>query len=181
MARAFMWVMIPLIAYTVAYSLFTGNGPMFLGTFGIRLSPTTIGQPSAPLENIADLVIRKGEKDISLGRLCDALQVPRSTDGTCNGYQLNGKEADWAPSFNTYAEPGTGIARIFLVRVEGVTADAFLVTKNGQLQRAALGTKANGVWSWSAAMITSDLSTKFSNEMNYWIDNIEVISALPDR
>ena len=30
MAQAFLWIMIPLIAFTVAYSLFTGNGPMFV-------------------------------------------------------------------------------------------------------------------------------------------------------
>src|ERR1700732_5135945 len=70
----------------------------------LLMYPTTVyAQDTALLAKLADLVRRKGYKDISLGQLCDVFGLA-ARHPTCMAFQMPEAEGAWTTSFNTYVE-----------------------------------------------------------------------------
>jgi hypothetical protein len=152
-----------------------------------------VAQEKPPLARIADLVVRKGYKDLSLGVLCNRFGIAgRVEDGECKGYQVNdddvsdedvakyGWQKGWIPSFNTFVERRTGKTRIILADHDASLGYIFLVSPEGELLKAALMHKKDD-WQHTVVAITSDLRSKFEFEKSAWIKAEQKIAELPDR
>jgi hypothetical protein len=156
-----------------------------LGAMGVALhaiSTTALAQDTPPLAQIAQLLRRKGYDNVFFGQLCEQFRLAgRLGDRNCRGYQMTTEEGDRKSSFDTYIESGTQAVRIILVNQDARNGHAFLTSADGELQQVALGNKKDGLWYWSAASITPELRTKFSNEVALWIESLQDITTLPDR
>jgi hypothetical protein len=157
-----------------------------------------VAQEKPPLARIADLVVRKGYKDLSLGVMCSRFSLAgRTGDGECKGYQVNDddlEDADgtreakygwrkgWLPSFNTFVERGTGKIRIILADHDASLGYTFLVSPEGELLKATLMRKKDdGVFEHTLVAITPDLRAKGELEKSAWIKAEQEIAELPDR
>jgi hypothetical protein len=164
--------------------------------FGEIFTPDGLAQDKPPLARIADLVVRKGYKDLKLGAACYQFGLGgRAEDGECKGYQINNDVSDedvvkygwqkgWTSSFNTFVERRTGKTRIILADHDASLGYGFLVSPDGELLKAALMRNMNdkeGHWDFTAVAITSDLRAKFEFEKSAWIKAEKEIDELPDR
>jgi hypothetical protein len=157
-----------------------------------------VAQEKPPLARIAEMVVRKGYRDVTLGKSCDRFRLAGSIgDGKCKGYQVNDDNVDdkdgtrqekygwlkgWTPSFNTFVERGTSKVRILLANHDGKQGYVFLTNGDGELQNAVFITWINDDWSYSpVAPITPDLRAQFEFEKSAWIKAEQEIADLPDR
>jgi hypothetical protein len=170
---------------------------ILLAATSVLHDATCVAQEKPALARIAEMVVRKGYKDVKLGVFCKPFGLAgRAQDGECKGYQINDEDVNdepekrhgwqkgWIPSFNTFVERRTGKTRIILADHDASLGYGFLVSPEGDLLNAMLFHKVSegeDNWAPTAVGITSDLRAKFEVEKSIWITWEQEIADLPDR
>jgi len=153
------------------------------------------GQKSAPgettpLAQLAQLTIKKGFKEISLGDVCDRLHIGIA----CKAYQLNaridaaesekfGLPAGWQTSVNVLPQLRGG-ANVVITEHDDHIGYGYLIGQDESLRAVTVGLSSSGNgknWRWKLVSVTDDIAQKFAREKAYWLAQIKDIQALPDR
>jgi hypothetical protein len=170
-------------------------GIAFIGAFlfdieSRAISPrSAFAEDNAAVSQIAQLTVKKGFKNISLGGVCDRLHI----GGACKAYQIDatvdaaeskkfGLQAGWQTSFNVLPQQG-GSAVIITDHDEHI-GYAYLVGADGGLLSVIVGlsTSADGkAWRWKPGPATDDIARAFALEKAYWLAQAKNIQGLPDR
>jgi hypothetical protein len=149
----------------------------------------------SPLQQVAELMSRKGFKNVSLGQNCDIFDLRRRLiDSDCAGYsgfveqddpdlKAAAYEKGWFPSFFAFHLQGSSIWRVMLATQNSSEGFSFLVGSDEKLQMAATGVKVPTPirWHWTRTNLTPDLQTKFAHEIAFWITQRKSLEELPDR
>jgi hypothetical protein len=162
--------------------------------FGFPGAPAPVVQnafaeDSPTLVQLAQLTVRKGFKNISLGDVCDRLHI----GANCKAYQLNaaiepaesqkfGLPAGWQTSLNVLVQQGG--SNIVITDHDDQVGYAYLIGADEGLHAVIVGLSASGNgrnWRWRPGWINDDTTKKFTQEKAYWLAQIKAIEALPDR
>jgi hypothetical protein len=167
----------------------------FAGAFLFDIEPGAISprsafaEDSASLAQLAQLTIKKGFKNISLGQVCDRLHI----GGACKAFQLNatidapesqkfGLPAGWQTSLNVLQQAqGTDIV---ITDHDEHIGYGYLIGADEGLQAITVGLSASGDgknWRWKPGPINAEIAQKFALEKAYWLAQIKDIQLLPDR
>jgi hypothetical protein len=139
-----------------------------------------VAQEKPPLERLAEAAELKGERDVSLGQLCDVFNLVPPTE-KCVGYQISPPHEEIIPSFNTFIERSSGTRRIILVKHDSKAGYAYLTGLRGELLNVARGLHVNNGWTFNKVAVTRDIALAHSKEIAFWIENLDDIEKLPDR
>jgi hypothetical protein len=145
---------------------------------------------TTPLAQLAQLTIKKGFKEISLGDVCDRLHIGIA----CKGYQLNatidaaesqkfGLPAGWQTSVNVLPQLRGGV-NVVITDHDDHIGYGYLIGQDEGLRAVTVGlsTSGNGKnWRWKPVSVTDDIAQKFALEKAYWLAQIKDVQALPDR
>jgi hypothetical protein len=148
-----------------------------------------LAEDAPPLVQLAQLTVRKGFKNISLGDVCDRLHI----GGNCKAYQLDaaiepaesqkfGLPTGWQTSLNVLVQQGG--TNIVITDHDDHVGYAYLIGADDGLRAVIVGLSTSGDsknWRWRPGSINDDTTQKFSAEKAYWLAQIKAIQALPDR
>jgi hypothetical protein len=153
------------------------------------IAPNALAEDGPALMQLAQLTVRKGFKNISLGDVCDRLHI----GVYCKAYQLNaaiepaesqkfGLPAGWQTSLNVLVQQG-GI-NIVITDHDDHVGYAYLIGADDGLHAVTVGLSTSGDgrnWRWRPGLINDDTTQKFAAEKAYWLAQIKAVQALPDR
>jgi hypothetical protein len=152
-------------------------------------APRALADDNPTLVQLAQLTVRKGFKNISLGDVCDRLHIGVN----CKAYQLNaaidpaesrkfGLPAGWHTSLNVLVQRGG--SNIVITDNDDHVGYAFLIGADESLRAVSVGLSTSGDgrnWRWRPGTLDDDTARKFASEKAYWLAQVKAIQALPDR
>jgi hypothetical protein len=171
-------------AATILIVLFGPGGP-----HAIFVS-SALAEDDPALVQLAQLVVQKGFKNISLGDVCDRLHIGIN----CKVYQLDasidaaenqkyGLPLGWQTSWNVLPQRGGG-ANIVITEHDAHIGYGYLVGADGDLKAVTVGLSSSGDgknWRWKPIAANEEITRKFALQKAYWLAQIKTIEALPDR
>jgi hypothetical protein len=156
-----------------------------------EFNASSVAQDNVQLMTVANLIVRKGLKDTSLGQTCDLFHLRHPVGGSdCKAFSVEADDNDlkgkvypkgWYPGFFTYFEQAPSATRVILSSQDKDSGFLFLLAPSGDLDRTAVGRKINGKWEWSPVPIIPDLQDMYAREVLFWTAFQQDLEKLPDR
>jgi hypothetical protein len=130
---------------------------------------------------LAKLVVSKGDKDSQVGKVCPALGLPVTKDGSCLVYQaLSKDQSGRLHSVNVLNRAGRTTHYMFFFLHDDPIGKAWLFDEAGRLQKAASGIYKNE-WTWTEIPIDRAAKDRFGKEVDYWRAKENELAQEPDR
>jgi|SRR5580704_9772898 hypothetical protein len=141
--------------------------------------PVALAQDTELMARLVELTRRKGYNDVPMGRkTCENLGL--KPIGECLVFQDTYADPyGFTHGFNTFAEPGSGIARIFLFRHGRKRSYYYVAGGDGKLQRAAVFDR-KGAFAWSP-LANDSAAPGFNQEISYWRSRQNQLESEPAR
>ena len=144
----------------------------------------TQAQDAALIQDLAQLAVRKGYKDVALKpEICENLGLVLSRGRGCLVYEVPyADKAGWNHVFNLFGEPGTAAIRVIIFKMNAQSASFYRSTMDAKLEGALTETMLGGSSSWSTIPAnSSDAQNGFAAELAYWRAQKATLEGEPDR